>query len=288
VRFLRLIGSRYSRFKKIRIGYTLLKSSVKSVLFSHQHFLLLSIILATIQLIHFKVTGLIHRRLTLSVLMTELLGGKNFFEILWHEASFIPSSNNFFTLFTYIVLIYIEIILIFFVLCSAAHYTHMEHDNSILKSMQKSVRHWRVICEWAFIELCAQGFSSLLAEVGALLYFTWNIITIFDVQILSFDDVSPYGVLKKSLRLFKQSFSEVVALDVIIEGLLITIGLAIYTVSEEYLGSASIDPTWLDYNSMLIFLILYLMSSVIIFEVVLFTKLYKTIEKNQKSLASIN
>lgn len=277
MRFLRLIHARYSIFKKVRMGFTLLKSAFKSVFLSHKNYFFLCLMLTTIQFIHLQITGLIHHR-TLGFLMTELLAGENFFEILWHDAQFTLSGNNFLTFLNFITLLYIDIILIFFVLCAVAHYAFKQQNNSIRKSIVTSMTHWYAICGWGLIELGAQGFSSVLGGVGVLLYFAWNIITIFDVQILSFDPVNAYHVLKKSWKLFMQSFSEVVALDVIIEGFLIIIGLVIYTISKQYISGINFAELE-NYNDLVVFLILYLISSVMIFEVVVFTNLYKAIEK---------
>lgn len=239
--------------------------------------------LTAIQFIHLKIAGLIHYRLTPGVLITELLAGENFFEIFRHDAHFTLSGNNFFTYLNFVVFLYIEIVLIFFVLCATAYYALEQPNNSIQKSTQASLSHWRGICVWGFIELGAQGSSSFLGSVGTLLYFAWNLITIFDIQILSFDRFSAYHVLKKSWKLFIQTFSEVVALDIIIEGFLLLIGLGIYTVSKQYiLGTGLADSE--NYNDIVVFLILYLISSVMIFEAVVFTKLYKKIEKNDKNL----
>lgn len=234
--------------------------------------------LAAIQFIHLKITGLVNPRLTLGVLMTELLAGENFFEILWHDADFTFSGNNFFTFLNFIGLLYIEIILIFFVLCATAHYSFTQQNNSIRKSIQTSLTHCRGICGWGLIELCAQGSTSFLGNVGSILYFVWNLITIFDIQILSFDRFSAYHVLKKSWKLFTQTFSEVVAFDIIIEGFLIVIGLGIYTVSKQYISGISLTGSE-NYNDIIVFLTLYLISSVMILETVVFTMLYKTIEK---------
>jgi hypothetical protein len=223
-----------------------------------------------------KITGLIHYRLTPGVLITELLAGENFFEILWHEGRFILSGNTSFTFIKFVIFLYIEIVLIFFVLCATAHYT-LKQSNSIRKSTLASLSHWRGICVWGLIELFAQGSSSFLGSVGTLLYFAWNLMTIFDIQILSFDRFSVYHMLKKSWKLFTQTFSEIVALDIIIEGFLIIIGLGIYIVSKQYISGISIIGTE-NYNDIVVFLILYLISSVMIFEAVVFTKLYKKIE----------
>lgn len=286
MRFLRLIRGGRSIFKKIRITFTLLESSFKLVFFSHQHYFLLCVLLAAIQYIHLKITGLIHHRLTLGVLITELLAGENFFEILWHDAQFTVSANNFFTLLAFIMLLYVEIVLVFFVLSASSLYTFKQQNNSIRKSMYTSLTRWRAICAWGLFELCAQGSSSLLGDVGVLLYFVWHMITIFDVQILSFDHVGVYRVLKKSWQLFKQNFSKVVAFDVIIEGLLIIVGFLLYSISTQYIPSISLVDSE-NYNDIVIFLILYFMSSVMVFEVVVFTNLYKVIEKNNKNLTSI-
>ena len=276
MRILRLIHAKYSIFKKVRMGFTLLKTAFKSVFLSHKNYLFLCLMLTTIQFIHLQITGIIHHR-TLGFLMTELLAGENFFEILWHDAKFTLSGNNFLTFLKFISLLYLEIILVFFVLCAAAHYAFKQQNNPIRKSIVTSMTHWYAICGWGLIELGAQGLSSVLGGVGALLYFAWNIITIFDVQILSFDTVNAYHVLKKSWKLFLQSFSEVVTLDVIIEGFIVIIGLVIYAISKQYISG--INFTELENNDLVVFLILYLISSVMIFEVVVFTNLYKTIEK---------
>ena len=283
MRFLRLLHSGRSIFKKIRIALRLLKSSFKSLFFSEQHYFLFYILLAAIQFIHLKITGLIHHRLTLGVLMTELLAGENFFEILWHDAHFTVSANNFFTLLAFIALLYLEIILVFFVLSAASHYTFKQENNSLRKSMQTSLTHWYAICAWGLFELCAQGSSSLLGYIGVLLYFVWNIITIFDVQILSFDRVNAYHVLKKSWKLFKQNMSGIVALDVIIEGLLMTAAVILYFISRRYMTDISLADSQ-NYSDIVIFLVLYLMSNVMIFEVVVFTNLYKAIEKKNENL----
>jgi len=282
MRFLRLMYSGRSIFKKIRIAFTLLNSSFESFFFSHQHYFLLCILLAAIQFIYMKIIGLIHYRLTLGFLIKELLAGENFFEILWHNAHFTISADNFFSLLALTVLLYLEIILILFVLSASSHYTFKQQNNSIRKSLQTSLTHWRAICTWGLLELCTLGSSSLLGDLGGLLYFVWNIITIFDVQILSFDNVSAYGVIKKSWKLFKQNFSKVVVFDIIIEGLLIIAGLILYFISRQHMPSTSIAGLE-NYSDIIIFLTLYLISSVMVFEVVIFTKLYKTVEKNNKN-----
>ena len=282
MRFLRLIRARYSLFKRLRIGFTLLTSSFKLVFFSHQNYIFFSVFLAVIQFMHLKVTGFIHHRLTLGILITELLAGENFFEILWHNAHFTFSVNNFFTLVAFIALLYLKIILIFFILSAACQYTFKQKNNSIPKSIKASLSHWRGICVWALFELFAQGFSSLVGDIGALLYFTWNIVTIFDIQLLTFEPVGAYQILKKTWGLFKKNFSEIVALDVIIEGLLVTAGLILYSISRRYMPNISLVESK-DYNEIIIFLILYLISSVMIFETVVFTNLYKAIGKNDTS-----
>lgn len=278
MRFLHLLRARHVIFKKIRIGFTLSKSSFKSVFFSHQRYLILCLLLAAVQFIHLKITGLIHHRLTVGLLMTELLAGENFFEILWHDAHFTLSSTNFLKFFNFVGFLYLEIILIFFVLCAAAYYT-LKQGSSLWNSLRKSMSRWQAICGWGLIELCAQGLSSPLGNIGALLYFAWNIITIFDVQILAFDHLNAYQILKKSWGLFKNTFSEVVALDVIIEGLLILIGIGIYFISEQYIAGINLAE-FQNYNDFVVFLILYLISSIMLLEVVIFTNLYKVNEKN--------
>ncbi len=281
VKFLRLIRGGRSIFKRIRIGFTLSKNSFKSVLFDHQHYFLLCILLALIQFMHLKITGVIRSRLTLGVLMTELLSGENFFEILWQDTHFMASTkDSLYTLVAFIALLYLEIVLSLFVLSAAAHYT-AQQSNSIGKSIRTSLTHWRAICVWGLIEVSTQGSSSLLGEAGAVLYFVWNIITIFDVQILSFDHVSAYGVIKKSWRLFKQNFSEVVAFDVIIEGLIISMGFILYSIFKHYIPSTGLGESE-NYSNVIILLILYLISSVMILEVVVFTNLYRAIEKVSK------
>lgn len=278
MRFLHLLRARHVIFKKIRIGFTLSKSSFKSVFFSHQRYLILCLLLAAVQFIHLKITGLIHHRLTVGLLMTELLAGENFFEILWHDAHFTLSSTNFLKFFNFVGFLYLEIILIFFVLCAAAYYT-LKQGSSLWNSLRKSMSRWQAICGWGLIELCAQGLSLHLGNIGALLYFAWNIITIFDVQILAFDHLNAYQILKKSWGLFKNTFSEVVAFDVIIEGLLILIGIGIYFISEQYIAGINLAE-FQNYNDFVVFLILYLISSIMLLEVVIFTNLYKVNEKN--------
>lgn len=278
MRFLHLLRARHVIFKKIRIGFTLSKSSFKSVFFSHQRYLILCLLLAAVQFIHLKITGLIHHRLTVGLLMTELLAGENFFEILWHDAHFTLSSTNFLKFFNFVGFLYLEIILIFFILCAAAYYT-LKQGSSLWNSLRKSMSRWQAICGWGLIELCAQGLSSHLGNIGALLYFAWNIITIFDVQILAFDHLNAYQILKKSWGLFKNTFSEVVAFDVIIEGLLILIGIGIYFISEQYIAGINLAE-FQNYNDFVVFLILYLISSIMLLEVVIFTNLYKVNEKN--------
>lgn len=237
--------------------------------------------LATIQFMYFKLMGLIFRQLTPSVLMTELLAGENFFEILWHDAYYVISSNNFFTLIKFIALIYFEMILIFFVLCASADYSYRQQNyfNSKYKSIKISFQHWRIICAWGFIELCTQGFSSLFGTIGALFYLAWNLITIFDVQILIFEHVSVGQIIKKSWQLFKKTFRQVIAFDVIIEGLLIIFAFILYIATKQYITNFPI-PEAVNYNGILIFLILYLISSVMILEVVVFTGFYQKIKKS--------
>lgn len=279
MRFLRTMTGVSLIFKRFRIGFTLIRNSFKAVFLSHQHYFLFCILLALIQFIHLKIMGVIHHRFTLSAIMTELLTGESFFEILGHNSQ-ISISKNSLVFLEFITLLYLEIILVLLILCMSAYYSFNanNHSKSIRESIRKSFSHWRLICAWGSIELCAQAASALSGEIGGLVYFVWNLVTIFDIQILVIEHVGVWQILKKSWQLFKKNFREIVVLDIIIEGALIISGFMIFTWAKKYISDFHFVGL-VNYNDPLVFLILYVISSAMVLEVVVFTSFYKELKK---------
>lgn len=71
--------------KKVRIAFSLLRLSIKAVIFEHQRYFLFCLIFTLVQFATLFFTGFIDAKLRLSLLISESLAGLNFFEIAFES-----------------------------------------------------------------------------------------------------------------------------------------------------------------------------------------------------------
>lgn len=275
IKFLRI--GRLGLIKKFRIAFSLLRLSTKAVFFEHHRYFIFCILLTLIQFITFASTGFIHSKLRLSLMLSESLAGLNFFEILFESANQIKTAQ----ILMLALLLVLELFLIY-IICSAVSWFIKEKLNhsqqSILSSFAFAVKKSRQLIMYALLETVVLFVCALFDGIGSVFYFAWQLLTIFNIQFITFESVAVFSAIWHSAYYFLKNSMEVLSIDVLIELALIITVSGIYYFSQQSL----VQPIKaLSENYLIAFCLLYLVSILYVLEAVTFSLLYLDMKKNR-------
>lgn len=270
MRILRI--GRFRFLKRLRISFSLIKTSLKLIFFEHYKYLIFCVLLSATQFLAFMATGFIHSRLKISLLISESLAGLNFFEILFDSVPSITSGK----LMSMAFILWAELFIVY-ALCSAISYYTMYHEVRVFESFKIIRFKWKQLLFFALFETVMLFFCALLGFIGDIIYFLWQWITIFTIQLITFEPISVIGSIKKSLSYFKKNLVYIVGIDSVFElGLIALAGVLYYAP-----GKALSEPVALalqNYGAALV--LLYVISIVYVIETITFTLFYKVLRSD--------
>jgi hypothetical protein len=275
IKFLR-IGP-FGLIKKIRIAFSLLRLSTKAVFFEHHRYFIFCILLTLIQFVTFISTGFIHSKLRLSLMLSESLAGLNFFEILFESVNQIKTAQ----ILMLALLLVLELFLIY-IICSAVSWFIKEKLNhsqqSILSSFAFAVKKSKQLIMYALLQTVVLFVCALFDGIGNVFYFAWQLLTIFNIQFITFESVTVFSAIWRSAYYFMKNFMEVLSIDALIDLALIITVSGIYYFSQQSL----VQPIKaLSENYLIAFCLLYLVSILYVLEAVTFSLLYLEMKKNR-------
>lgn len=275
IKFLRI--GRLGLIKKLRIAFSLLRLSIKAVFFEHHRYFIFCILLTFIQFITLFSTGFVHSKLRLSLMISESLAGLNLFEILFELVNQIKWTQ----ILMLGLLLVLELFLIY-IICSAVSWFAKEKFKHSQQSIGNSFRvagkkskQWAL---YAVLETVVLFLCALLGGIGSLLYFAWQLLTIFNIQLITFESVTVFGAIWRSAYYFMKNCMEVISIDALIELVLIVTISGIYYFSQQSLA----EPIkTLSENYLIAFCLLYLISILYVLEAVTFSLLYLDMKKDR-------
>lgn len=270
---------RFGRFsvKKLRIAFSLLRVSIKAVFFDHHRYFVYCFLLTLIQFITLLSTGFIHSKLRLSVLISESMAGLNFFEILFESVSHVNVTQILFL----VLLLFFELFLIYFVCSAVSCYARVQWNGeqaSIAYSFKRAAKKLGKLGGYALLETVILFLCALLGVVGNMIYFGWQLLTVFNIQFISFEPVSVLGALYRSAQFFLKNVTQALSIDALIELALVLSMSIVYYFSQQSL----LEPIKsVSENYFITFFLLYLLSVLYVLENVTFTLLYVEIKENR-------
>lgn len=271
IRFLKI--GRFGLLKKIRIGVSLLRLSIKSVFFEHNRYFIYCSLLAVVQFIILLSTGFVHSKLRLSLMITESLAGLNFFEVLFESVNQIKNAQ----VLLLGLLLCIELFFIYSIY-SAVSWFIKERPRSILKSFIVAAKKSKQLACYALLETIILLICALLGGIGNLIYFGWQFLTVFNIQLITFESVTFLNATVRSTRYFLKNFAQVLSIDALLEFTIIVIMSSVYYFSQKPL----LEPIkTISENYFVAFFLLYLLSILYVLETVTFTLLYIAIKENR-------
>lgn len=276
IRFLRIGKFRF--LKRFRMAVVLIKGAFNVVFFEHYHYFVFCLALALVQFIAFSFTGLIHSKLKLSFLLSESLSGLNYFEILFESIWNLNTPQ----LLTAAILLFIQLFLIFIISSATSYYVmqKLNHEKqSIKKSFLNALNKIRPLGIFACLEVIIMLLCAFLGIAGSIAYFLWQLLTVFNIQIITFESINILAVFLKSLRYFKTNITNILSIDIALELFLIAMALFGYFFYQKTI----VEPiSLLADNYAIAILILYVMATVNLIEVVAFTFFYNIINKGTR------
>ena len=270
-------------FKRIKIGIHLVKNSFKSIFFDHKKYFIFCITITIILLSKIILMNLIDPQLSLSILISEFLTGQSFFNVIFnYRATYESYSIELFIIktilffFEFLIISYISIVLISY---SDKLLNHEEttHKTCFINGLKK----FRILIKWSIINVLFYFLFAVTGFIGIFLEFFWQIGTSLSLQIIFFENKNILQVLMNSFKYLKKMFGNFLGIDFFINIILITLSSMSY-----YLLKSQIQPTFNFLNDfkikniLLIVLMFYLISVVIVSEVMTFTALFKIMKQN--------
>ncbi len=265
---------RFNFFKSFRIAITLLKNASKVAVFEHKHYFIFCLSLTILQFITFFLIGHLNVRLKLSAILSEYLAGLNLFEIITESSPINTSQTIFMTL-----LLWVELFLMFIISSAVAYYAFQKYtkqNQSYSKSFRNAFGRSKYFIIYAGIEVIVLFICYKFAILGNLMYFIWQLSTVFLIPIITFESLNLKEALFKSFNYFKANLTNIISMDLGIELLFIVFALIGYFLYQKIV----IEPMQsMADNYVISFIILYFVSTVSIIEVIAFTLLYKMIQE---------
>lgn len=275
-------GRHVRLYKKARISFTIVYNAIQIVFFEHRKFFLFCLFLSFIQLTKLFFVSFMHKHFTLGFQLQEILSGTNVFELLWQHFS--PFALSTFYMFVFSFFEYAALGLVGCVLIYCTYRRFLSYEQAHVKIPSPRFEPFiallknkaPLICLFAFLQTCICLVTALVGPAGNILLFVWELITVFCLQIITFENISMFDVLKKSFSYFRKNMANVVSADILFELFFVVIGFLLYHFSRvhmiDYLGS-------LLHNYVLIAFIMYGISLVWVIEILTFTQVYYLIKK---------
>jgi len=274
INFIKFGGFKF--FRSIRIIIALLKSTISVMLFEHHHYFVFCLALSAIQFTMYLFSGLLHSQLKLSTLLSASLAGFNYFEILIDSVSTLSAQQ----LLLDAALLFIQLLGIYLISSATAYYAMQsvkKEKQSIKESFLNASSKIKLLSLYAGLEVVITATCALMGLVGSLFYFIWQIIMVFKIQVITFEQSSFVGVFIKSIRSFKSNIANILGIDLIFEGSLIFIAFIGYFFYQKVI----VEPVNLIADNYAIALIItYMLAAVTLVEVIVFTFLYQIITKH--------
>ncbi|GMU18880.1 MAG: hypothetical protein AMXMBFR12_00720 [Candidatus Babeliales bacterium] len=268
---------KFGFFKRFRLAGTLLKASVSLVFFQHYRYFIFCFLLSLVQFLTFVATGFIHSKLKISLIVSELLAGLNFFEILFESINNIKPAQ----LGMGAIILCIELFFIFCINSAVAWYSLQHTEQKKIECKQYYhlfLTIWPSLAWYALIETAVLFITALMGWVGSILYFLWQWGTIFMIQIITFEKENGLQAIKKSFNNFTKNIAHVVSIDILYESVLIAGAFLLYFITQQTIAKP-MGLAKLSYGASIV--LLYLLSILYVLETVTFTLLYMKLKKER-------
>lgn len=266
---------KFASLKKFRIITALLKNSIKLFFFEHKQYFIFAVLLTFLHAFSFFLMGSIHTTLKFPVVLTQFLGGQNYFEIIFE------SIQNL-TLWQFLLdsfILYIKLFLMYTILSSVTLFliqSIRQEKIAIHKLFLNNLIKFKLLAQYAALDFSIIFLCSYFAAVGNIVYFVWQLVTAFIIPILTLEHINLSNALIKSFKSFKNNITNIISIDLALEFFLIVLAVIGYFMYQAALESTDIFTE----NYLLSFTALYIISAVQIIETIAFTLLYKSVLKN--------
>lgn len=273
-------GRRLLRFKKLRMGFTLLKSAFKAIIFEHQRYFWFCLTLALIQIVQALLTSVFDPTLRVQQMLSEVLAGQSYIPLLFARRracplGFVPTIMQSFVLFC-------QTLLTLFVTTATVHYSAARLRTkapSVRASFRVSLQKHKILSAWALLELMLSLLFFSLGLVGDILQVLWQVSTALSVQVITLGHADLVAILKRSFAYFKRMLGSVISIDILIDLLIVAASIITYFIYSLLTGGAAhwltalpleqfLNNIWVDV------VIFYLLSALVIAETIALTGVY--------------
>ncbi|HZW61663.1 MAG TPA: hypothetical protein VFF04_05560, partial [Candidatus Babeliales bacterium] len=266
-------------FKTFRVGIVLFYGASRAIFFEHHRYFIFCILLTLIQFMTFTMVGVINPKLLYSILITETLSGLNFFDILFTYIPFSFTCERIGKLFLDALILISNLFMAYFVACAAAYYIWLRTTaNATAKFGFKHA--YIKINQLFYLALLESGVVFLTALIGAwgnVLYFIWQLLMIFAIQLITFEDLRLMSVIKKSVHFFTNNIKNILGIDTLINFILIMSAVLLYYFYSSFIFAPI--KTAVKYNYWLLLVILYILSVVYMLQLIAITNFFSIITK---------
>lgn len=283
-RFFRLTHKGLFFFKRIRIGIRLVMGSLQSVIFNHHKYFIFCFLITILRFIRIKLTYIIDPTISFNFLFTEFLVGQNMFNIIIDYGQPLTKSSIV-LLLGKISLLYIELFVTFFIILAVVYYSQKE--NALLfDSLIKSLKKYKLIFLWSFLEITLLFLFALFGLLGEFLQFVWQLMTSLAFQVIAFEyGATFFGIIYYVFHYFKRMFANIIGIDLFVDIFLIVLtAIFYYLYQTQIIQNLNFYSKDYPINFVTIVSLLYVFSVLFVSEVVTFTRLYILFRKHPKQL----
>lgn len=268
-------------FKSFRVGLVLLYGAISAIFFEHDRYFIFCASLTLIQFLTFTAVGIINPKLLYSILITETLSGFNFFDILFAYVPFSVTITKIGKICLDALILINNLFLGYLVSCAVIHYTWLRHTGNATArfAFKYACTKLNLLFHLAVLETCVIFFMALIGAWGNLFYFIWQMIMVFAIQIITFQDIKISAVVKKSAHFFFKNVKNILGVGTVLNFVIITAAILLYYFYSRAIFAPIKDIT--NYSYLGIFIILYLLSVLYMIQIITFTNFYSIITKKK-------